>query len=150
MFRGSSISNNKNVWCAICAIYCCMTNSSSNDLHLTSPAISLSNYDVFAVRSSGTNSSGICKKKINDNNNNNKIIMILTMIISWWWWWGGGGWWWWKISCDILQTTFSNAFSHVVIWVYWNLFLMVKLTLGHHWCWLWLGAKQAKSNHLSQ
>ena len=47
---------------------------------------------------------------------------------------------------DILQTTFSNAFSCLKMYEFglrfhWNLFLRFKLTISQQWFWLWLGAE---------
>ena len=46
---------------------------------------------------------------------------------------------------DISQTTFSNAFSWMIFFVFWlefhpSLFLKVQLTINQHWFRWWLGA----------
>ena len=56
---------------------------------------------------------------------------------------------------DILQMSFSNAFSWKKIFVFWlkfhwNLFLMVHLTASQYWFRWWLGTSQVTSHYLNQ
>ena len=55
----------------------------------------------------------------------------------------------------ISQTTFSSAFSWMKMFEFrlkfhWSLFLMVQLTIFHHWFRWWFGAVQAPSHYLNQ
>ena len=63
--------------------------------------------------------------------------------------WGG------DILPAMFQTTFSNAFSWMIIhefWLrfHWILYGRVQLTIFHHWFRQWLGTDQATSHYLDQ
>ena len=55
----------------------------------------------------------------------------------------------------IFQTTFSNAFLWMIMYVirlkfHWNLFLRVQWTISQHWLRWWLVADQVTSHYLNQ
>ena len=51
---------------------------------------------------------------------------------------------------DILQTSISNEFSWLEIFVSWSRFINVYLTNYHHWFRQWLNAQQSRNSYLYQ